>query len=329
MKDIKTLIKECKALVEQTEPFQQKMKAKHSRLKKKVIGGGGQKNTPPFTQKPSMERSKSAPPIGEIKFKDFNVRNKWIEIDPEILKQNKKEKDEDKNINDEFFDILNKSYSYLGGHIDFQKPSDIPSNHTGWTAIDADLADYEPDALRVYKIDKFGNVKLTAGGSDGTPEGKKAYIEKTASMLNTPNTYAEMSDAIAHIMITRHNISSIDDKEVVQKILGSDRKIKWIGADPSGKYPDHKGWYVRELGGKPHKKIMLGNVSNINEIKDVLHGGKGDYKPDSDFDPIELKKGIKHEFEHTKNKKLAKEIAKDHLSEDPKYYTHLKKAGVG
>lgn len=64
-KDIRQLIEECKALVEQSEPFQKKMKAKHSRMKKEVIGHGGQKNTPPFTIKPSMKRSKSAPPIGE------------------------------------------------------------------------------------------------------------------------------------------------------------------------------------------------------------------------------------------------------------------------
>jgi len=62
---VKDLIKECKTLVEQGEPFQRKVKAKHSRLKKRVVGHGGQANTPPFSEKPSMERSKSAPPIGE------------------------------------------------------------------------------------------------------------------------------------------------------------------------------------------------------------------------------------------------------------------------
>jgi len=62
---VSNLIKECKTLIEQGEPFQKKMKAKHSRLKKRVIGHGGQQNTPPYSEKPSMERSKSAPPIGE------------------------------------------------------------------------------------------------------------------------------------------------------------------------------------------------------------------------------------------------------------------------
>jgi len=60
------LVKELRELLaEQTEPYQRKMKAKHSRLKKRVIGHGGQKAGPPYSIKPSMERSKSAPPMGE------------------------------------------------------------------------------------------------------------------------------------------------------------------------------------------------------------------------------------------------------------------------
>lgn len=40
----------------------------------------------------------------------------------------------------------------------------------------------------------------------------------------------------------------------------------------------------------------------------------------------QLKLGIKTEMEHTNDKKKAKEIAMDHLTENPKYYTKLKKA---
>lgn len=39
----------------------------------------------------------------------------------------------------------------------------------------------------------------------------------------------------------------------------------------------------------------------------------------------ELSKGIRVEMEHTKDEEVAKEIALDHLYEDPKYYTKLKK----
>jgi len=42
----------------------------------------------------------------------------------------------------------------------------------------------------------------------------------------------------------------------------------------------------------------------------------------------ELDKGKKTEKEHTPSTEKATKIAKDHLVEDPKYYTKLKKAGL-
>jgi len=61
---------------------------------------------------------------------------------------------------------------------------------------------------------------------------------------------------------------------------------------------------------------------------DKLPGGKGDLKYKSNFDPEEIKMGIETEMEHTKDQDLAMEIAFDHLAEDPKYYSKLKKAGL-
>lgn len=46
--------------------------------------------------------------------------------------------------------------------------------------------------------------------------------------------------------------------------------------------------------------------------------------PDSKFDIKQLKMGIDVEMEHTDDQKIAKQIAKAHLSEFPDYYTHLK-----
>lgn len=42
----------------------------------------------------------------------------------------------------------------------------------------------------------------------------------------------------------------------------------------------------------------------------------------------ELAKGSDTEKEHTGSSTQAKKIAKDHLVEDPKYYTKIKKAGL-
>lgn len=60
-------------------------------------------------------------------------------------------------------------------------------------------------------------------------------------------------------------------------------------------------------------------------VDDKVPGGRADSRPDSDFDPEELRMGIEVEKEHTKDPALAKEIAKDHLAEIPDYYTKLKK----
>ncbi len=60
-------------------------------------------------------------------------------------------------------------------------------------------------------------------------------------------------------------------------------------------------------------------------LTEVLPGGLGDGQPDSAFDPQALKSGQQVELEHTSNKTLAKEIAKDHLTESPDYYKKLRK----
>jgi hypothetical protein len=57
---------------------------------------------------------------------------------------------------------------------------------------------------------------------------------------------------------------------------------------------------------------------------DKLPGGVADGMPDSKFPPKALAEGAKHEHEHTSNDQAAKEIAKDHLSEDKSYYEKIK-----
>jgi len=54
-----------------------------------------------------------------------------------------------------------------------------------------------------------------------------------------------------------------------------------------------------------------------------IPGGLAAGKNPKDFDPKQIAKGIKVEVEHTKDKDLAREIAMDHLTENPKYYDYL------
>jgi len=175
-------------------------------------------------------------------------KNNWIKMNPQTLTR-------DPELQKELYDIIVKTYAPIGGHFDFQSPSDIPSDHDYWVAIDVD-DDPEPDAVRIGKAKSFG-IKFTASGTDGGEKAKAAMGKKTAELLNTPGYFGEMSGAASHVMIKYHNVPYVK-KEAVEKILGPGKPIEWIGAHPDGKYPNHPGWYTRMLGGKKRMKIMLG-----------------------------------------------------------------------
>ncbi len=58
---------------------------------------------------------------------------------------------------------------------------------------------------------------------------------------------------------------------------------------------------------------------------DMIAGGLADNKSPGSFSSRSVNKGQKVEMEHTNNKSMAKEIARDHLTEDPAYYDKLRK----
>ena len=66
---------------------------------------------------------------------------------------------------------------------------------------------------------------------------------------------------------------------------------------------------------------LEGGISDGKTLQDIAKK----HKVELSVLEKELNKGIKTEMEHTDNKSKAKEIAMDHLFEDPEYYTKLKK----
>lgn len=67
---------------------------------------------------------------------------------------------------------------------------------------------------------------------------------------------------------------------------------------------------------------------DLQERKNPIKGGKGDKLGIDDVSPDELRMGIKVEMEHTDDRDKAIDIALDHLSENPIYYTRLKLSGL-
>jgi len=191
--------------------------------------------------------------ISEKTFADLKpTKGKWITIPNDEF---------DPELSAELFDLIDKSYSYVGGHANYRTPDDIPlgkdKDNPGsieWYGLDFD-EDPEADVINISKKTKFGS-KSVGGATDGSREAKNQYVMGMVDKLKTPGNYAEVSDAIMHILLTRYGVESVENQEDVEKILG--KKVQWVGQHPAGNYPGHNGFYIRSIGGKEHMKIMLG-----------------------------------------------------------------------
>lgn len=113
--------------------------------------------------------------------------------------------------------------------------------------------------------------------------------------------------------------------------LSALRKSYGLPPLPNGDQPFHITVAVRRKHVlKDNDVAKFDNAAGRGELKaaadsrtgqtDVLPGGAADHVPDREFPARSLAKGITHEHEHTTDDQIAKEIAKDHLSEDPDYY---------
>ena len=195
--------------------------------------------------------------LGEKVFSDYSggKKDKWVKLPSKELQSDPDNVD----ITDELYSLIKKSYAYIGGHFKIKSPEDIPAGNDNWIAVDVD-DDPEPDAVRAGKAKEAG-IKMTLGATDQTKRGKEAYLSKEVDLLTTPGNYGELSGALAHIMIKRHNISFVDNEEDVRKVLG--KEIEWIGPHPEGKYPDHAGWYRREIAGSQQMKILVGRPFGV------------------------------------------------------------------
>jgi hypothetical protein len=105
-------------------------------------------------------------------------------------------------------------------------------------------------------------------------------------------------------MVMGHNAVRLTKEAVDPGLL-----VGIVGAAGMGAY----------LGRKLIKRVFG------KKADDQISGGKADKKKPEDFNAAALAEGQKHELEHTSDPAIAKEIAMDHLAEDPGYYEKLKK----
>lgn len=203
--------------------------------------------------------------LSEKKWADFNApKGKVIDISPADFQDG--ESTEERDLDDEIFDLIQTAYAEVElepgtyGNAKVRKPTDLPAGYTVMYAADID-DDPDPDYFRGGKI-RNGRYKLGIVGHDGSKAAIQKYLEQSAEMLKA-GAIAEMSGAIAHIMITRYGVPAVTSKEEVESLLG--KPVEWVGVHPEEKYAsrygeNYAGWYSRDIGGSSHMKILLGGV---------------------------------------------------------------------
>jgi len=136
-------------------------------------------------------------------------------------------------------------------------------------------------------------------------------------------------------------------KELIRKIGASEfnKRLKKAAkyrnkSSVKAKIKKNRIKYNKTSDGKKAKKLMKKRLSyeSVEEAiikKEKIIGGKADFKTlddiakihnvSLDFIKSQFNMGVEVEFEHTNDRDIASEIAKDHLMELPDYYTRLEK----
>jgi hypothetical protein len=162
------------------------------------------------------------------------------------------------------------------------------------------LSNGEKKELEAQVGDALKDIHGTPDDGDGLPDEDDEYSE------GDYDYYLESAD-------------STPKHKIIAQLLGPDF---FLAKKPESKW-DEKD---HDLFNRVYKMASEeGKVLKLNEAKkkQKLKGGKGDKLTPDQVNPYEFKKGWKHELEHTDDIEKAKEIALDHLAEDPMYYSRL------
>lgn len=172
--------------------------------------------------------------------------------------------------------------------------------------------------------------------------------EKYGEYLKGLNIYENRSSLILSKIVIKDEYKNqgIGSKIMQDLVNYADKTKKIIALTPASDFGGNKNrliQFYKRFGFKHNKgvhknfefrEIMI-RYPKLNETMEKVKGGLADGMTTKDIAEKhgvsvkeiskQLNKGIKVELEHTDSDIIAKEIALDHLYEDPKYYDKLKK----
>lgn len=166
-----------------------------------------------------------------------------------------------------------------------------------------------------FKCDKYDVVKIDVIGSSGAGyHPLRSLNELISETLECTDTHPEY---VPHVTLA-YVRSGLGEK------YSGMNDLDGVSFDASELIfsPGVGNRTIIELRGKKNAESY---ASAKRSPSDRLAGGRADGMTEKDFDAGELRRGAQHEMEHTSDWRLAKEIAMDHLAEDPDYYRKLRR----
>ena len=173
--------------------------------------------------------------------------NEQLMINEHFLTLTKKE--DMKKYGEEVWDILQKSYAYIGGIAGVNSIDDVIDDTDMWKLV---RRNGKITAMKAYKFKKGGR-KANCGGSDGTEQGKKDIMKiyQEDGMCKDRKQYGEYSGKAVSAVLKTGGIPV--PASIAQTML-----------EPKEVTPCEDGWFfTRKLGdGRVHHKLMVGNLPN-------------------------------------------------------------------
>lgn len=257
--------------------------------------------------------------------------------------------------------VRSKSAAALLSHLGYQNVRSMSGGINQWKDEGFDLtkglhgSDTLPSRPKIVAVDMDGTILDSKNNEKlGKPiPGIKEKLEKYKKQgwaIVIWTVRAKSPEIISHlkkngIPFDYFNSHPWQPKDSGPKILADvyldDRAVTFSGNPKDyDSAMSHKPWWSKALGDddefrggdpeemqakKEEKREEQEEMQESVGKAEVIPGGLSSGKPDSDFDESSIAEGAKVELEHTSNLMMAREIAKDHLSEDPDYYKKLKK----
>ena len=150
---------------------------------------------------------------------------------------------------DQVWEILVKSYEYIGGikGSGFESAETMIEKIPYWKIA---VKEEKVVAVALYK-DKNGR-KIVAYGSNGSLVGKKLVKRIILDDVTRDRTYGEVSDSVEKF-IFKH----FDESQLEKYLVPAEQAVKIVGGEVVDKYH-----YRRTLGNENHIKVMFGKLGH-------------------------------------------------------------------